>query len=595
MKFFDFIKRFLLFTIKEIYSFFLKLSLLFFVFFILLSSLIGYIISKAKDEDSISKNYNYVLLNVSSISEDKLDTSLFGEAKKYNISYMDVLNSLDDIKNNDNIKGVIINLDQTNISSVKSEEISKKLQEIKNKNKKVYAFGAYMDNSNYPLASAANEIIMVPSASGSVSLTGYHYSDLYYKKLLSNVGVDMEVVRIGDFKSYGENYTSNTMSLGLRNELTRILENRFNSFLDKVSKARRLDKNKLNADILNGDDTNLTPSAARDKNFVDTLEYFNDLMTKLQINEDNIVDIYDYYADNGKRIEEQNQDKGTIAVIYAEGPIVYNEEAQGIYISPDNMAEKLKELSKIKDLKGVVLRVNSPGGSALASEMIYQMLSKINVPVYVSMSEVAASGGYYISMSGKKVFANDATITGSIGVVSMFPKFYNAQNKYGITSNSISKGKYTDTFDPFVPLSAESRNKIIESMNATYDEFKSRVSKNRNMAPQVLENYAQGKIWLGSEAKEINLVDGIATLDETIKILARDLNLGDNYRVENIYAKKDFKETLKLLSSYIFEKFQLTSQLETKFPGSSKIMDEYKLIEQNKNKPMYYLPYRIEF
>ncbi|BBM35505.1 signal peptide peptidase SppA [Pseudoleptotrichia goodfellowii] len=595
MKFFDFIKRFLLFTIKEIYSFFLKLSLLFFVFFILLSSLIGYIISKAKDEDSISKNYNYVLLNVSSISEDKLDTSLFGETKKYNISYMDVLNSLEDIKNNDNIKGIIINLDQTNISSVKSEEISKKLQEIKNKNKKVYAFGAYMDNSNYPLASVANEIIMVPSASGSVSLAGYHYSDLYYKKLLSNVGVDMEVVRIGDFKSYGENYTSDTMSPGLRNELTRILESRFNSFLDKVSKARRLDKNKLNADILNGDDTNLTPSAARDKNFVDTLEYFNDLMTKLQINEDNIVDIYDYYADNGKRIEEQNQDKGTIAVIYAEGPIVYNEEAQGIYISPDNMAEKLKELSKIKDLKGVVLRVNSPGGSALASEMIYQMLSKINVPVYVSMSEVAASGGYYISMSGKKVFANDATITGSIGVVSMFPKFYNAQNKYGVTSNSISKGKYTDTFDPFVPLSTESRNKIIESMNATYDEFKSRVSKNRNMAPQVLENYAQGKIWLGSEAKEINLVDGIATLDETIKILARDLNLGDNYRVENIYAKKDFKETLKLLSSYIFEKFQLTSQLETKLPGSSKIMDEYKLIEQNKNKPMYYLPYQIKF
>ena len=452
-----------------------------------------------------------------------------------------------------------------------------------------------MDNSNYPLASVANEIIMVPSASGSVSLAGYHYSDLYYKKLLSNVGVDMEVVRIGDFKSYGENYTSDTMSPGLRNELTRILESRFNSFLDKVSKARRLDKNKLNADILNGDDTNLTPSAARDKNFVDTLEYFNDLMTKLQINEDNIVDIYDYYADNGKRIEEQNQDKGTIAVIYAEGPIVYNEEAQGIYISPDNMAEKLKELSKIKDLKGVVLRVNSPGGSALASEMIYQMLSKINVPVYVSMSEVAASGGYYISMSGKKVFANDATITGSIGVVSMFPKFYNAQNKYGVTSNSISKGKYTDTFDPFVPLSTESRNKIIESMNATYDEFKSRVSKNRNMAPQVLENYAQGKIWLGSEAKEINLVDGIATLDETIKILARDLNLGDNYRVENIYAKKDFKETLKLLSSYIFEKFQLTSQLETKLPGSSKIMDEYKLIEQNKNKPMYYLPYQIKF
>ena len=198
MKFFDFIKRFFLFTIKEIYSFFLKLGLLFLILFILLTSLIGYIVSKTRDEN-VPKNYNYVLFNVSSISEDKVDTSLFGEAQKYNISYMDVLNSLEDIKNNDNIKGVIINLDQTELSSVKIEEISKKFEEIKAKNKKVYAFGAYIDNRNFPLASVANEIIMVPSASASVSLTGYHYSDLYYKKLLTNLGVDMEVVRIGNF------------------------------------------------------------------------------------------------------------------------------------------------------------------------------------------------------------------------------------------------------------------------------------------------------------------------------------------------------------------------------------------------------------
>ena len=594
MKFFDFIKRFFLFTIKEIYSFFLKLGLLFLILFILLTSLIGYIVSKTKDEN-VPKNYNYVLFNVSSISEDKVDTSLFGEAQKYNISYMDVLNSLEDIKNNDNIKGVIINLDQTELSSVKIEEISKKFEEIKAKNKKVYAFGAYIDNRNFPLASVANEIIMVPSASASVSLTGYHYSDLYYKKLLTNLGVDMEVVRIGNFKSYGENYTSDKISQGLKDELTRILENRYNSFLDNVSKTRKIDKNALNNDILNGNDIDLTPFNARDKNLIDKLEYYNDLLARLGLNADNIIDIYDYYSDNGKRIENMNEDTNTIAVIYAEGPIVYYEGSEGtVFISPDNMSDKLKELAKIKNLKGVVLRVNSPGGSALASEMIYQMFSKLEVPVYVSMSEVAASGGYYISMAGEKVFANKNTITGSIGVVSMIPKFYNAQNKYGVTSNSITKGKYADNYDPFIPLSNEARAKITQSMGETYKEFKSRVSANRKMPDATLENYAQGKIWLGDEAKGINLVDGIATLDETVKILAQDLKLGENYTVKNIYYKKDFKETLRLLSSYIFEKFSLSSQIEAKLPGSSKIMDDYKLIEKNGNKPMYYMPYKLE-
>lgn len=290
-----------------------------------------------------------------------------------------------------------------------------------------------------------------------------------------------------------------------------------------------------------------------------------------------------------------NEDTNTIAVIYAEGPIVYYEGSEGtVFISPDNMSDKLKELAKIKNLKGVVLRVNSPGGSALASEMIYQMFSKLEVPVYVSMSEVAASGGYYISMAGEKVFANKNTITGSIGVVSIIPKFYNAQNKYGVTSNSITKGKYADNYDPFIPLSNEARAKITESMGETYKEFKSRVSANRKMPDATLENYAQGKIWLGDEAKGINLVDGIATLDETVKILAQDLKLGENYTVKNIYYKKDFKETLRLLSSYIFEKFSLSSQIEAKLPGSSKIMDDYKLIEKNGNKPMYYMPYKLE-
>lgn len=599
MKFFDYIKKFLMFTIKETYSFFLKLGLFVLIFFLLSMSITTFISSKFKTSDkskASAKNYNYVLFNPADVTEDKIiGKGLFGVQQKYNVSFTDILNSLENIKQNKNIKGIIIDLDHVQLSSSKTEEVLKKMEQLKASGKKIYAFGAYIENSNYNLASVANEIVMVPSSAAGLSLTGYHYSSLYYKGLLDKLGVTMEVIRIGDFKSYGENYTTNKISDGLKSELTRIFDNRYNNFVDNISKARKIDKNNLNNDILNGNITDITPFLARDRGLIDKLESFNNFTARLGITEKNIVDIYDYYQKNQVEIDNVKKGDGTIAVIYAEGTINYEESSNNdILISPNTIAKKIEKAMEIKNLKGIVLRVNSPGGSALASEIIYQSLSdirtKTKIPIYVSMSETAASGGYYISMVGDKVFANKATITGSIGVVSMLPKLYEAQNKYGISANTISKGKYADAYDAFSPLSEDTKNKIISSMNATYAEFKSRVTKNRRMLDSELENYAQGKIWLGDEAKNIKLVDGIASLEETIQILAKDLNLGKNYSVENVYSEIDFENSLKFLSSFISEKIGLSSKL----PIEVKIFDEYKLIEKNQNKPMYYLPYKLE-
>ena len=591
MKFLNFFKRFLIFTLKEIYSFFLKLSLLIFVIFIIGISTIAIFSSKDKNE-KIKKSYEYILFNVSDVTEDKIIGSNFLSDEK--LSYMDILNSLDDIKNNNQVKGVIISLDTINLSSAKIEELSKKFEELKANNKKIYAFGAYITNANYKLASIANEVVMVPSTSASLDLTGYHYSDLYYKGLFDKLGVNMEVVRIGNYKSYGENYTGNEMTPELRSELTRILENRYDKFVTDISKNRKIDKNVLNNDIVNGNDVNLTPFAARDKNFVDKLEHFSDFTKRLNIREDNVADIYDYYE---KRVEDGkigNPRNGTIAVIYAEGSILYDptDVTEGV-ITPDNILQKIEKAMKTKNLKGIVLRVNSGGGSALASEIIYQELTKLNIPIYVSMSDTTASGGYYISMAGNKVFANNATITGSIGVVSMLPKFNNAQNKYGVHSNSVSKGKYSEIYDSFEPLSEESRAKISQSMQETYKEFKSRVSKNRKIDENTLEGYAQGKIWLGDEAKNINLIDGIASLDEVIKIMAKDLNLRNNYAVESIYLEEDFSHKLKSLTRMVTEKFSLTTQLKKNIPEAKKVFNEYDFAVQNQNKPLYYLTYKL--
>jgi len=591
MNFWNFFKRALVFTLKEIYSFFLKLSLSIFVIFIIGISAVAIFSSKDKNE-KMKKSYEYILFNVSDVTEDKIIGSNFLSDEK--LSYMDILNSLDDIKNNKQVKGVIIALDTINLSSAKVEELSKKFEELKANNKKIYAFGAYITNANYKLASIANEVVMVPSTSASLDLTGYHYSDIYYKGLFDKLGVNMEVVRIGNYKSYGENYTGNEMTPELRSELTRILENRYGKFVADISKNRKIDKDTLNNDIINGNDVNLTPFAARDKNFVDKLEHFSDFTKRLNIREDNVADIYDYYE---KRVRDEkvgNSRNGTIAVIYAEGSILYDptDVTEGV-ITPDNILQKVQKAMQTKNLKGIVLRVNSGGGSALASEIIYQELTKLNIPIYVSMSDTTASGGYYISMAGNKVFANNATITGSIGVVSMLPKLYNVQDKYGVHSNSVSKGKYSDINDSFAPLSEESRAKISQSMEETYKEFKSRVSKNRKMDENTLEGYAQGKIWLGDEAKNINLVDGIASLDEVIKIMAKDLNLRNNYAVESIYLEEDFSQKLKSLTKMVTEKFSLSAQLQKNIPQAKKAFNEYDFAVQNQNKPLYYLTYKL--
>ena len=176
----------------------------------------------------------------------------------------------------------------------------------------------------------------------------------------------------------------------------------------------------------------------------------------------------------------------------------------------------------------------------------------------------------------------------------MITKLYNAQNKYGVHSNSVSKGKYSDINDSFAPLSEESRAKITQSMEETYKEFKSRVSKNRKIDENTLENYAQGKIWLGDEAKNINLVDGIASLDEVIRIMAKDLGLRQNYAVENIYLEEDFSKKLRSLTNMITEKFSLSAQLQKSMPQAKKAFSEYDFAVQNQNKPLYYLTYKLD-
>ena len=580
MKFFDFIKSFFIFTIKEIYSFFLKLLLAIVVFtivFLIFAASMGKILEQ---KNTVNKNYEYVVFNPYDPTEDKLNNKLFVNSK-YNVNFYKIVNSVDYIAQDPKVKGVIINLDQISLNSSQIEELIPKFEKIKKSGKKIYAYGSYIDNNKYSLAVNASEISMVPSASADLSITGYHYSSLYYKNLFDKLGIDIKVIHIGDFKSYGENYTRTSISDELKGELTRIFDRRLDIFTENISKARKIDKNKLSADVMNGDSSFLTPFNARDRGFIDKLEYSGQLFQRLGITDENIIDIYDYAAK--MRVPEK---KDKIAVIYAEGPIMYDENTgNNIAITPVSIAEKIKQLKKVNNLKGVVLRINSPGGSALSAELIYQMFSEMPVPVYVSMGSTAASGGYYIAMAGDKIFADKSTITGSVGVVSTIPKIKKAAGNLGIDSSSITKGKYSDLYDPFVDLSEESTERLRTSMQDTYKEFKSRVEKNRGISADKLEEYAQGKVWLGDEAKEIGLVDQIGSLDDTIQAMAKDLKL-QNYSVEEIFVKEDYNKVLQRLSGYITTQVTLMD--------IPKVMNEIEFLKQNSAKPLYYLPYDIK-
>ena len=578
------VKQFLIFTLKEIYSFFLKL----FLFFALLALLI-IIVSVAvvsKQKESINNNYSYIMLSPTNLTDDKLQTNLLKNAKQ-NISFRDLTIGIETAAKDQKIKGIIIDLDRVLLTSSNIEELTPKLEAFKKANKKIYAYGSYIDNQNYSLALHADEIIMVPSSSASISITGYHYSNLYMKKLFDNLGINFEVIHIGDYKSYGENYNKETMSDGLKSELTRILDTRLNTFTKSISQNRKLDLQTINTKLLNGDLALQTPFSARDNGLIDKLEYFGQFLSRIGAKEEDVIDIYSYLSIKTP-LKEHAKDK--IAIIYAEGPITYLETSGGdIVITPENISQKLSELNKIPNLKGVVLRVNSPGGSALGAEMIYKALSDIQVPIYVSMGSTAASGGYYISMSGDKIFADKSTITGSIGVVSILPKVNKGAEKYGVNSSSINKGKYSDVYDPFTPLDDDSRNKITQSMTETYKEFKSRVITNRKISDAKLETLAQGRIWLGEEAKSNGLVDEIGSLDDTIKALAKTLNL-TSYEVVDIYSNESFND----LISRFLGRFGASISTSTSAPAEIiKVMDKYKFVEQNNGKPLYYLPYDV--
>lgn len=574
MKLFKFLKNLIfgtvIFIIKEIFSFFIKLVLMSILLLIIIGVFNKYSSQKEKNNLKIEKG-SYIVIDLGNKYSEKSE-AIPNFLKDGEINFFSLLKKLDSINSNPNVEGIFLKLDNITLDRAQIEELGSKLNILKENNKKILSFALNLNNRNYSLALNSNEIIMPPTMSANVNLTGYYSELAYYKGLADKFGVKFNVIHVGDYKSYGENFTKKEMSNEYRENIKRLHDKIYDNFLNKIIIERKINKELINDRILNGDFVFSEPHQMEKFHLIDKLAYEEDIFNTIK--KKKLIPIEKYQ-------ETKINSPEKIAIIYGEGSILLSSEKGSIgnSITPDKISNEIDKALENPEIKGIVLRLNSPGGSALASNIIHHKLKEASKqkPIYISIGGVAASGGYYIAVSGNKIFADKESITGSIGVVSLIPNFNGLMKKLDINIETVKKGKYSDLFSLTKDFTEEDEEKIYASSFKVYSEFLDIVAQGRELDKDYVHSIAQGKVWLGEEAKNLKLIDEIGGLELTINTLAKDLKLS-NYEVIEIVESDSFETILK---QYL--------------PFKTLIQNFASLDENNELffKPSYFFPYNL--
>lgn len=461
----------------------------------------------------------------------------YGETRSLGLN--DILSRIAAAKEDSRIKGIYLNPTYVNTGMASLTAIRDALVDFKSSGKFIIAYSDVYTQKAYYLASVADEIYMNPE--GSLEFKGLSASVMFMKEALDKMGVEMQVVKVGTYKSAVEPFILNEMSNANREQLTAYLESMYAAFLANVSAGRHIPTDTL-MDIANNFLIRNADDAVHYK-FIDEKcykdEVFAKLKKRLEIEEKKdvpAVSLLDYSND-----EKTTTAGNRIAVLYAYGDIVDGEGMEGT-IGGDKLSRELRKLRRDDRVKAVVLRVNSPGGSALASDIIAREveLTKKVKPVMVSMGDYAASGGYYISTMADSIFAEKETLTGSIGVFGLIPNLQGLlNNKLGIRVDEVKTGKFADLMTSVDrPLTGEEQAIIQAEVNRIYNTFTNKVAKGRNMDVSAVDSVGQGRVWTGSQALELGLVDDIGNLDRAIAAAAAKAELKD-YSVRYYPTLKD--------------------------------------------------------
>lgn len=510
----------------------------------------------------------------------------------------DITYAIDQAAQDDRIQGIFIEVDMLPAGFASAGVIREALDQFKAKSGKfIIAYSKYYTQGAYYLSSVADEIYVHPV--GIVDFRGFGAQIPFFKNMLDKLGVKMQVFYAGKFKSATEPYRRADMSPENKEQLREYIQAFYDKLLNDISASRNISKAELHRiadNYLAGD-----VQKARELGIVDFVGYREDALASMRVKmgleaDDKVktISLVELFNNHPHRVDLSIKNK--IAVIYAEGTIVDGDGGLGA-VGDEKYVKIIDDLSKDKRVKAVVLRVNSPGGSAMASESIWHALTRLKAegkPLVVSMGDYAASGGYYISCPADSIFTQDATLTGSIGVFSMIPSVEELMtDKLGITFDSVKTGHFATGIGIINPLDERESRFMQNRTNELYRLFKTRVSEGRDISPDQVEEIAQGRVWVGQKAVELGLADEVGGLEEAIASAARLADIEDDYRISNYPVVKE--PLIEFIESLLGEeqarhKYIAKSQLEELYPY-------YEYLEEIRNAdgPQARLPFVVEF
>ncbi|WP_333853358.1 signal peptide peptidase SppA [Epilithonimonas sp.] len=491
---------------------------LFFIGFIIISSLSGG--TDVKSNSVLTLDLKTKIID--SPSEDQEEIFAF-KSEQTPVLLYDVLKAIENAKTDDKIKGISLEVDNINAGMTQLDDIRNALKDFKKSGKFVYAYGNAVSQGAYYLGSVADKYYLNPA--GLIELKGLSTEVTFFKNFAEKYGIGIQVIRHGKFKAAVEPFLRDEISPENKEQLSTLLNDIWSNTSSKIANSRNIPVAELNTitDSLYSYLPNLSLKYKLADQLIQKSEYDNIIKKKLNIDTDKKLNKISF----AKYSQSLNSDSDSkkIAILYASGAIYNGKGYDGIY--SENFVKEIKKLQKDDDVKAVVFRINSPGGSANASdEILFEMQQlKRKKPVVVSFGDYAASGGYYIAMGADKIFSEPNTLTGSIGVFGVVPYFKELAEKNGIRSDIVSTNANSNMISTINGLTPGTLNIMTRSVESTYQRFVHFVTLNRKKSFEQIDAIGGGRIWSGVRGKEIGLVDELGSLQDAVNYAAKSANL----------------------------------------------------------------------
>lgn len=496
----------------------------------------------------------YVICELSGPVNEKADLYDFMYPRYYTVKqYLDLFEKA---KTDPAVRGIILEVGLPEMGWAKVQQLRRAIANFRASGKKVYAFLEAESLGGYLVAAACDEVVLAPS--GMLLIVGLRADVYYLKDLLSKLGIEADMLHIGKYKTGAETLDRSSMSEEMREVLNSLLDELYEQMAQMIGESRHLTPERVKAIVDQGP---FTPPEAKSLNLIDVVGYEDDFLQDLETSYGQKVELVRDYGKKKPAMEQMSffniftlfqkpepaaveTGKKKIALVYAVGPVLPGSKEEYPFtenlITSDDLINDLKECQKDEQIKAIVMRVDSPGGSGMASDLIWKAVNEVKKekPVVVSMSDVAGSGGYYISMAATKIVAEPGTITGAIGVIGGKFILGELYDKIGINSESLSRGQRSHLFSESTKFTDDERRVMLKLLQHFYEMFVAKAAQGRNMSTVDMDAVAQGRAWLGTQAKAHGLVDEIGGLQTAMEIAKELAHIGKDEEISVVVYPK---------------------------------------------------------